>query len=224
MALSRQDNSLTTGRANQKQRTRRALVDAAVELSQQGHSPTMTEVAEAALVSPATAYRYFPNTQALMLEMATREAQPKIDAVLATLPEDPEERIDALVRTITDFQFENEALWRSVLKAILERWLSQVDVPERDRVPIRGSHRLESVELALAPLAEVLPADQHRRLVMSTMLVCGVEAMVSARDACGLGEAETVDVMRWAARALQREAVRESAATPVPARSTPASR
>ncbi|HEX4359705.1 MAG TPA: TetR/AcrR family transcriptional regulator [Pseudonocardia sp.] len=211
MALSRQDNSLTTGRANQKQRTRRAIVDAAVALGQQGQSPTMTEVAEAALVSPATMYRYFPNTQALMLEVATREAQPKIDATLAALPEDPEERIDALLATVTAFQFENEALWRSVLKSILERWLAQVDVPERDRVPIRGSHRLESVEKALEPLTGVLSVAEHRRLIMATMLVCGVEAMVSARDACGMDAAEATDVMRWAARALQRQALQESA-------------
>jgi hypothetical protein len=80
-------------------------------------------------------------------------------------------------------------------------------------VPIRGGHRLESVEVALAPLTETMPPDQHRRLVMATMLVCGVEAMVSARDACGLDRAEAVDVMRWAARALQRAAVWESRAT-----------
>jgi AcrR family transcriptional regulator len=213
MALSRQDNSLTTGRANQKQRTRLAIVDAAVALGQQGHSPTMVEVAEAALVSPATAYRYFANMQALMLEVATREAQPKIDAALADMSDDPEERIDALVSTVAQFQFENEALWRSVLKSIMERWLSQVDVPERDRLPIRGSRRLESVERVVAPLTAVLPAAELRRLTMATMLVCGVEAMVSARDACGMDAAEATEVMRWAARALQRQALQETTPT-----------
>ena len=209
MALSRQDNSLTTGRANQKQRTRRALIDAAFRLSGEGRPLSMPDVAEEALVSPATAYRYFPNMRVLMLEVATREAQPKVDEVLAVLPEDPEERIDALVTVVTGFQFDNEALWRAVLSAIQELWLAQVDVPERERVPIRGSHRLESIEVALAPLVDTMPPDQHRRLVMATMLVCGVEAMVSARDACGLDRAEAVDVMRWAARALQRAAVWE---------------
>jgi AcrR family transcriptional regulator len=120
MALSRQDNSLTTGRANQKQRTRRALIDAAFRLSSEGRTLSMPEVAEEALVSPATAYRYFPNMRVLMLEVATREAQPKIDDLLAVLPEDPEERIDALVTVVTGFQFDNEALWRAVLSAILE--------------------------------------------------------------------------------------------------------
>jgi len=214
MALSRQDNSLTTGRANQKQRTRRALIDAAFRLSGEGRPLSMPDVAEEALVSPATAYRYFPNMRVLMLEVATREAQPKVDEVLAVLPEDPEERIDALVTVVTGFQFDNEALWRAVLSAIQELWLAQVDVPERERVPIRGSHRLESIEVALAPLVDTMPPDQHRRLVMATMLVCGVEAMVSARDACGLDRAEAVDVMRWAARALQRAAVWESRGAP----------
>jgi len=210
MALSRQSITLTTGRANQKQRTRRALIEAAFQLSREGRTPTMPDVAEEALVSPATAYRYFPNMPALMLEVATRESQPRIDDVLAALPEDPEDRIDTLVSTVSGFQFENEALWRAVLSAILERWQAQVDVPEPERVPIRGSHRLESVATALAPLVETLPPDQHRRLIMATTLVCGVEAMVSARDACGLDPAEAKEVIRWAARALQRAAVQES--------------
>ena len=74
-----------------------------------GTSPTRPrDSATEALVSPATAYRYFPNMRALMLEVATREAQPKIDDLLAVLPEDPEERIDALVTVVTGFQFDNE--------------------------------------------------------------------------------------------------------------------
>jgi AcrR family transcriptional regulator len=41
----------TTGRANQKLRTRAAIVKAATELSRTGREVTMPEVAEAALVS-----------------------------------------------------------------------------------------------------------------------------------------------------------------------------
>jgi AcrR family transcriptional regulator len=48
------------GRVNQKRRTRAAIVAAAIELVEQGQSPTVAEVADAALVSRATAYRFFP--------------------------------------------------------------------------------------------------------------------------------------------------------------------
>ena len=48
------------GRTNQKARTQRAIVEACVELIRQRQPVTMPEVAKAAMVSEATAYRYFP--------------------------------------------------------------------------------------------------------------------------------------------------------------------
>src|SRR5258708_17638888 len=56
------------GRANQKLRTRNAIVAAAAELSGTGSDVTMPEVARAALVSEATAYRYFPDLVSLLRE------------------------------------------------------------------------------------------------------------------------------------------------------------
>lgn len=58
----------TVGRANQKLRTRTAILQAAVELMRTGTDVTMPEVAKAALVSEATAYRYFPDLASLLQE------------------------------------------------------------------------------------------------------------------------------------------------------------
>src|SRR5436305_7331247 len=57
-----------TGRMNQKRRTRAAIVDAARELMRSGAEVTMPEVARVALVSEATAYRYFPDLISLLAE------------------------------------------------------------------------------------------------------------------------------------------------------------
>ena len=54
-----------TGRSNQKKRTRAAIVEAARELIGTGAEVTMPTVARAALVSEATAYRYFPDLPSL---------------------------------------------------------------------------------------------------------------------------------------------------------------
>src|SRR5581483_3296625 len=56
------------GRINQKQRTRRAIVDAARRLAASGREVTMPLVAREALVSEATAYRYFPDLASLLTE------------------------------------------------------------------------------------------------------------------------------------------------------------
>ena len=56
------------GRINQKRRTRAAILAAAGVLLEQDQRPTVAEVADAALVSRATAYRYFPTQEYMLLE------------------------------------------------------------------------------------------------------------------------------------------------------------
>src|SRR5438309_8745802 len=68
----RERNPMTTpqvtGRVNQKRRTHAAIVAAAAELMLTGGEVTMPEVAKLALVSEATAYRYFPDLASLLSE------------------------------------------------------------------------------------------------------------------------------------------------------------
>ena len=59
---------VTGGRANQKIRTRRAIIDTCRDLVRTGSDLTMPEVAKRALVSPDTAYRYFPDLVSLFSE------------------------------------------------------------------------------------------------------------------------------------------------------------
>lgn len=49
------------GRPNQRGRTRRDLLEAALRASSSGKTPNLDDIAEEARVSRATAYRYFPN-------------------------------------------------------------------------------------------------------------------------------------------------------------------
>ena len=194
-------------RTNQKQRTRQALVDAAKTLAANGRTLTIADVAEAAQVSVATAYRYFSNPNDLILEAAT----PHVPQIMADLPDDPADRIDEVVRRLAEIQFGDEALWRAILRADLERWAQEAGLDPEARVPTRGSNRLDMIQEALAPLAEKLPPQLHRRLIMATMLVCGMEALVAARDACGLEHDEATEVMCWAAQALLQVALCNSA-------------
>jgi len=195
-----------TARSNQKRRTRRALLDAAALLVRDGRTPTIADVAEVALVSPATVYRYFPSMRALVLEVASEEAAQRIEHMVAALPADPEQRIDALVGGIAGFHLDNEALWRGVLNASLER-PGQSETFEPESIP--DDRRLHAVQVALAPLAESLGSRRYRQLVMATVVVSGVEAMVAARDACAMGRGEAREVLRWAAGALLRTALQE---------------
>ena len=57
-----------SGRPNQTSRTRKDLLQAASRLMKQGRRITLEDVAEEALVSRATAYRYFSSVDALLVE------------------------------------------------------------------------------------------------------------------------------------------------------------
>ncbi|MDT7842465.1 TetR/AcrR family transcriptional regulator [Streptomyces justiciae] len=201
--------SATGARRNQKLRTRRALVDAAVTLVREGRPVTIADAAEVAQVSVATAYRYFSHPQDLLRE--TQSTARGFEAV-ADLPDDPAERVDQLVSRVADLQLADEAVWRAVLRSSLERWTpAGAGEPEdSDDGPIRNRFRLDLTRTALEPLAGTLPPDLHHRLLMALTLVYGAEALITTRDVCELDPAEAKDVMRWAAGALLEAALREA--------------
>src|SRR5712664_1496777 len=86
----------TTGRANQKLRTRTAILQAAAELMRTGRDVTMLEVAKSALVSEATAYRYFPDLASLLQEAMAGQMPTPSEALQAVADSrDPVERVAA---------------------------------------------------------------------------------------------------------------------------------
>jgi len=198
------------GRENQKQRTRLALIAAAAALAREGRSFSVAEVAQVAMVSTATAYRYFPHPQSLWVELAIREADvPDMARLIENAGDNAADRVDVMVSAVADIQLGDEALWRTLLRATLERWSAQRS--DTERVPVRGDTRITTTTQALAPLADAIPPALLRRLTMGVMLVYGLEAMITTRDACDLEPDEAKDVMRWAAQALIRSALTEAA-------------
>ena len=74
-------------RVNQKARTRQAIVRAAGALLRDGRKPSLEEIAEAAQVSRATAYRYFPGLDALLSDRACRSRELPLRLMLARMLE-----------------------------------------------------------------------------------------------------------------------------------------
>src|SRR5690606_37221471 len=66
MLGSRQPEPGSIKRREPRARTGRLMLDTAIRLMQDGHTPSVSDVAEAAGVSRATAYRYFPSQAALV--------------------------------------------------------------------------------------------------------------------------------------------------------------
>ena len=67
------------GRERQRRRTRKAIVDAAVELLGRGWEPSVAEIAEAADVSRRTVYLYFPTAEHLLADAALEAARASVE-------------------------------------------------------------------------------------------------------------------------------------------------
>jgi AcrR family transcriptional regulator len=203
------------GRTKQKQRTRQALVTAALELLKQGKSPTIVEVAQVALVSPATAYRYFANTRSLWLAVLVELGEPSSEDVFAGLEDaDAEARTTAMVRVVAWRMFDNEAVWRTAARVLVERPPDGERPSQGERLPVHTGQRLRWIREALLPLEQRLSPAAYRKLSSALALVIGSETVVVLRDVCNLSPAEAKDVSLWAAQTLVRAALN----APEPAR------
>jgi AcrR family transcriptional regulator len=205
------------GRINQKRRTRAAIVAAAVELLEQGKRPTVAEVAEAALVSRATAYRYFPTQEYLLFEAALESTRSDIDRELdeTTLPKDPEARLEMLIDALQERIVDKEAAFRTMLRLSLEQ-TSDEERHDGESTPsrLRGGGRVRWIEKALAPVQGRLEEPAFRRLVAALSLCMGIEALVVLRDVCALESSEAQEVLLWAARTLLHSSLAEAHASP----------
>jgi AcrR family transcriptional regulator len=197
----------TTRRPNQKRRTRKALLEAASRLMKQGCKPDIEEIAEEALVSRATAYRYFPNVDALLLEASLDVAIPDAGTLFGDeATNDPVLRLERVETAFHDMILANEAPLRMMLAYSLQRRISD----EKDgETPARQNRRTPLIEAALEPAQNQFSPAALETLKKALALIIGTEGMVVLKDVLQLDDADAREVKRWAIRALV-EAARNS--------------
>ncbi len=188
---------------NQKHRTRRAIVEAAAELVRENRTPTVAEAAERALVSRATAYRYFPSQQSLLTEVQADATQPSIDTLLADIGDDIETRVATITRELARMVLADEALFRNQIRASQDAWFARQGDTS---VPVREGRRLAWIDKALEPAKGVLGRRERARLRTALAVVVGVDSVISLRDICGLSPEATVDALVWTATSVVRQA------------------
>jgi AcrR family transcriptional regulator len=190
-------------RANQRGRTRVAIMDATRQLLRDGKVPSIAEAAQEARVSRATAYRYFPTQGALI-----REA---VDAVLVP-PSDWDERldgpgglpgrIDRLLSVMLALRPENEAFQRRALLLSLQQWANTQAGEDLGEEPIKRGGRLRGIQEALKPYEHQLDPHARRRLAIAISLLVGIEAHIVLHDIWHLDDAEAEQIIRWTAETL----------------------
>jgi AcrR family transcriptional regulator len=117
-----------------QQRVAAAILDGAAQIfALQGAQASMNDVAEAAGVARATVYRYFPNREALLDELA-RSAVSDVDARLESARIDevaPEEGIARAVRALVDLGDGFVLLTRERLRSDPEQFERRLTQPLR---------------------------------------------------------------------------------------------
>ena len=194
-------------RPNQKRRTRKDLLTAAARLMERGRKPTLEEVAEEALVSRATAYRYFPGVEPLLVEAALDVAVPlPEDLFRGKGPADPVARLEQVEGALHDMIGANEASLRLMLMQSLQRGLFRDGTA--DDVPPRQNRRTPLIEAALEPARAGFRPAALKTLARAHALVIGTESMVVCKDVLQIDDAEARKVRRFAIRALVEAARR----------------
>jgi AcrR family transcriptional regulator len=202
---------------NQKARTRAAIVQAVHELAGSGAEITMPSVAKAALVSEATAYRYFPDLVTLLLE-ADQGTWPDPAEALAPVAgsADPVERIGVAARLLLDGVLANE----SAVRAMIAGSITRPELAAR-----RPGHRFGLIDAALAPAAGRLDPAAHAQIRRELAVTMSADALFTLTDLCGLSRPDAVDSAVRTARVLTAAAFgatgRLSVLVPVPSGNDP---
>jgi AcrR family transcriptional regulator len=186
------------GRANQKLRTRNAIVAAAAGLSRTGREVTMPEVARAALVSEATAYRYFPDLASLLQEAIADQLPSAADALEAVADcDDPVARIGAA----TEFLLRHILSRQGVVRALIAATIIKPGQPNA-----RPGLRFGLIDQALAPMEGTLGAADLAQLKRDLAVVVSAEALFVLTDLQGLDPEEAIASIVHTATTLTRAA------------------
>ena len=169
----------------------------------------MPEAAERALVSLATAYRYFGSAEELWADAAVYGTSGLVDwdalqNAIEACGDDVEARVDAMTRGMGWVLVDNASLARQSAKASLERWFAQQGTDDAHR-PVRPSERVQWIALALEPLRTTLEDFEVDSIAEGLAFVVGAEAAVTALDVLHLspeaGKERMLVTARWVVRA-----------------------
>ncbi|MGD9548149.1 MAG: TetR/AcrR family transcriptional regulator [Candidatus Krumholzibacteriia bacterium] len=203
--MSRPD--LKKGRTNQKLRTRKALIEAAARLVAAGRPVTIPEVADEAKVSRATAYRYFPSPDALLLETELHQLVTPPEAMFPDRSGDPGLRAARVMEHLHRLTADREPAFRQFMRGVMDRWLTQEGKVDS---PLRGGRRMALLEAALAPGDDELTPAARERLILVLAMMVGQETYFAGRDVCQMSPEEIRSALAWAIDALVRASLAES--------------
>ncbi|MGH3471997.1 MAG: TetR/AcrR family transcriptional regulator [Nocardioidaceae bacterium] len=200
-------------RPSARERNRRLLSEAARELLRTGGPLTVQAAADLAGVSRATAYRYFPNNDSVLVHAtmplvdgASLQPQPPdLNQPDNQAPQGLPGQASTLVRTMGEWAFDHENELRTFMRLSL-------GPPGADKLDRRPSTNRDTW---IATLLEGLPAhvsqEARDRLSIALIPLFGADAVVWSTDIAQVDRETALDVIAWMAAALVQATLNESA-------------
>ncbi|QKJ88587.1 TetR family transcriptional regulator [Paramixta manurensis] len=205
-----QNMSLTSTRA----RTRQLLIETAMQMFDSGAFPSITEVAHAAQLSRATAYRYFPTQSALVSAVVAETLSPMRH--FQPTRQEATERIDELLTFAFPKMLQHEGTLRAALHLSLTQWAqsqSEETVLVKEKL-VRGN-RKNLLQTVAEPLVDELPPELFQRVIHALSVVYGSEIFLVMKDIWGCDNQTLQDVAKWMAKAIVRQAREDAQKPPV---------
>jgi AcrR family transcriptional regulator len=190
-------------------RTHRLLIEEAMKLLGHGGLVTVAEVAAAAGVSRATAYRYFPSRSRL-IDAIMDESLGPVRRFESSEADGTARVRDLFERTFPLFK-EFEPQMRAALQLSLEHWaLERAGLLGEEA--FRRGNRKQILARNAQPLRKELGAKHFERLLKALSLVYGIEPYVILKDMWRAGNREVNAITCWVADAVIEKSLRDAAA------------
>lgn len=181
------DNYLDKGRVNQKQETRRKILDSAQDLLMSGKEINLEDVAEHAGISRATIYRYYSNAEVLAGEAGLDLSTKAPEEIVGPLSDRPTiEQVRAVQDYFNTLTLDHEQAFRTYLSSIIA-------APER--AANRGARRIRTLDLVFEH--SEIPIKQKQDLIHLLTMLMGIEPVIVAKDVAHLDNRKSKELLAW---------------------------
>lgn len=175
-----------------------------------GESVSVQSLAERSGVSRATAYRYFPSADSIVLNASLPAFEnpfrdPHWKPPGSAEDADLASRVGDVVAAAAAWAFDHENELRSVLAASLAP-----DSVARGMSRVGRLNRGRWIESVLVDLPSDVDPETRVLLSNALMPLFGADAVVWTTEAAGLGREEAIEQLRWTAQTLVRAVLRQS--------------